>query len=91
MQNWVSKKVPKNAEPDLVKGSPKVQRWAPKRARQPTMLVLTWTMYFSGPFLCTFYLTNTILIFLAVVACSKIHSIHKKHEYDIGNKERNQY
>jgi len=59
MQNWVSKKVPKNAEPDLVKGSPKVQRWAPKRARQPTMLVLTWTMYFSGPFLCTFYLTNT--------------------------------
>ena len=50
MQNWVPKKVPKNAEPDLVKGSPKVQRWAPKRARQPTMLVLTWTMYFSGPF-----------------------------------------
>lgn|GEM_PF-7105067 len=62
MQNWV----PKNAEPDLVKGSPKVQRWAPKRARQPTMLVLTWTMYFSGPFLCTFYLTNTVLMAVCI-------------------------
>lgn len=34
---------------------------------------------------------NLILILLAVVACSKIHSIHKKHKYDIGKKEHSQY
>ena len=47
MQNWVPQKVPKNAEPGLQKGSATNHAGADQ------------TMYFLGPFLCTFYLTNT--------------------------------
>ena len=50
MQSGVSYKVSKNAEPGLAKGSPKVQSWAPKGARQQTKLVLTRLCTFRGPF-----------------------------------------
>ena len=72
MQNWVSKKVLKNAEPGLQKGPQKRRTGPSKRLAKSTALGpqkgsatnhagADQTMYFSGPFLCTFYLTNTDL------------------------------